>query len=148
MHRLIPTTLRATGRRLAPSTTSSSSSTNTYRLLSTTHLPLSSKTEDEEMLRDTVAAFAQAEIAPLVSEMDLFLSTLSQLSLNSLNSLNSLSTLSQLSLNSLSLTQLTRLTQLTQLSFSQLSFSQLSFSQLSTLNRSVKWMKIHICPMN
>ena len=66
MHRLIPTTLRATGRRLAPSTTSSSS-TNTYRFLSTTHLPLSSKTEDEEMLRDTVAAFAQAEIAPLVS---------------------------------------------------------------------------------
>ena len=138
MHRLIPTTLRATGRRLAPSTTSSSSSTNTYRLLSTTHLPLSSKTEDEEMLRDTVAAFAQAEIAPLVSEMDLFLSTLSQLSLNSLNSLNSLSTLSQLSLNSLStlshsLNSLDSLNSLNSLSLNSLSLNSLSLnSQLST----------------
>jgi len=37
---------------------------------STAHLPLSSKTEDEAMLADMVAAFAAQEIAPLVSEMD------------------------------------------------------------------------------
>jgi short/branched chain acyl-CoA dehydrogenase len=49
---------------------SSSSSSSSVAELQERHLPLSSLTEDEEMLRAMVSSFANNEIAPLVSEMD------------------------------------------------------------------------------